>query len=185
MGDNSPYGRVLPRSFDAECMEQLRHTDSRPNLIIPGLYLGSVAAAQSSYSLRSLGITHILTVADAIPPKFPRRIEYKIVEVTDEETTALLPYFDECVEFIQKAIADGGSVLVHCLAGVSRSATIVTAYLMKVEGMDLNQALKHIRQKRPLANPNPGFINQLRDYSESLEPAEIYERKPSRRLTTC
>lgn len=185
MGDSSPFGRILPRSFDAECVEQLRHTDSRPNLIVAGLYLGSIAAAQSSFSIRSLGITHILTVADSIQPKFPKRIHYKIVEVTDEDHTPLLPHFDECVEFIQRAISEGGSVLVHCLAGVSRSASVVAAYLMKVEEMALNEALKHIRQKRPLVSPNPGFMRQLEEYGQGLKPAEQLERRPSRRLTHC
>jgi protein phosphatase slingshot len=183
MGDFSLFG-----SRSLECMEQLRHTDSRPSLVRPtqinaGLYLGSIAAAQSSYSVRSLGITHILTVADSIPPKFPevkarQRIQYKIIEVTDEDTSHLLPHLDECVDFIHRAIADGGNILVHCLAGVSRSATVVAAYLMKVDGLGLEEALKHIRRKRPLVNPNPGFISQLRQYAEGIKPTDDFKRMP-------
>jgi protein-tyrosine phosphatase len=127
-------------------------------------------------------------VADSIPPKFPKvrprqRIQYKIIEVTDEDSSHLLPHFDECVDFIQRAIADGGNILVHCLAGVSRSATIVAAYLMKVDGLGLDEALQHIRKRRPLINPNPGFISQLRQYGEGIKPAEVLERRPQRRFT--
>ena len=61
-------------------------------------------------------------------------------------------------------------VLVHCRAGVSRSATLVIAYLMKRHGMSLDDALAHVRAKRPRIAPNEGFIQQLRAFEASLAP---------------
>lgn len=49
------------------------------------------------------------------------------------------------------------------------SVTIVVAYLMKTSGMSLSQAMEHVKSKRPLASPNPGFIRQLEDFEKSLQ----------------
>ncbi|MBA0801136.1 hypothetical protein Gohar_011519 [Gossypium harknessii] len=89
--------------------------------------------------------------------------------VLDKEDTNLSQYFDECFNFIDEAKREGGGVLVHCFVGKSRSVTIVVAYLMKKHGMSLSQALEHVRSKRPLASPNPGFIQQLKEFEKSLQ----------------
>jgi protein-tyrosine phosphatase len=57
-----------------------------------------------------------------------------------------------------------GKILVHCLAGVSRSATIVIAYLMKTQNLPFEQAYEVVRQKREFANPNQGFRKQLEEF---------------------
>ena len=54
-------------------------------------------------------------------------------------------------------------------AGMSRSVTIVTAYLMKRKGWDLRYALGHVKAKRPIAQPNLGFMRQLQEYESALE----------------
>jgi predicted protein tyrosine phosphatase len=58
--------------------------------------------------------------------------------------------------------------LVHCFAGVSRSATIVIAYLMVEYGMTLNDALIHVRKQRYFINPNDGFRRQLQTFQREL-----------------
>lgn len=59
-------------------------------------------------------------------------------------------------------------MLVHCVAGVSRSATLVIAYLMKFEYMSLRQAFYHVKAVRPIIRPNPGFWRQLIEYEVKL-----------------
>jgi len=54
-----------------------------------------------------------------------------------------------------------GKVLVHCYAGISRSATIILAYLMVNERMHLHLAIKLLRDKHSISKPNQGFMNQL------------------------
>jgi protein-tyrosine phosphatase len=56
------------------------------------------------------------------------------------------------------------NVLVHCQAGVSRSVTIVAAYLMKENRIDYVSSLDLIRSKRPQICPNKGFLKQLKQY---------------------
>ena len=60
-------------------------------------------------------------------------------------------------------------MLVHCNAGVSRSATFVIAYLMQHEGMSFEQAFRYLRTKRDKTCPNPGFVSQLKKYEEMLK----------------
>ena len=61
-----------------------------------------------------------------------------------------------------------GRTLVHCVAGVSRSASICIAYLMKYERMTLDQAYRHCKRRRPVVHPNVGFWRQLIDYERRL-----------------
>ena len=49
------------------------------------------------------------------------------------------------------------------------SVTVVVAYLMKTREMSLSEALQHVKSRRPLAAPNPGFIRQLEDFEKLLQ----------------
>ena len=68
--------------------------------------------------------------------------------------------FKECFEFIENNIKNG-NVYVHCYMGISRSATIVIAYLMKTKKWDLKKALEYVKSKRSKVNPNRGFLMTL------------------------
>jgi len=63
-------------------------------------------------------------------------------------------------------IRDGGAVLVHCVAGVSRSASICLAYLLKYRTRSLRAAYHLMCEKRPLVRPNIGFWRQLIRYEQ-------------------
>ncbi len=80
----------------------------------------------------------------------------------------LKQHFQTCIKFIKDAIAEGGTVLVHCYAGVSRSTTIVIAYLMQEHGMAYLDAMQHVRKCRWFINPNDGFKRQLQQFSREL-----------------
>lgn len=72
-------------------------------------------------------------------------------------------FFDQTYEFIDEGLRDG-NVLVHCYAGVSRSTTILTAFLMKKYLWSLNETLFKVKKLRPVIRPNKGFMNQLRKF---------------------
>jgi len=154
--------------------------DDMPCRVISGLYIGSLDAARNMDALRALGITHILTVAKELAPlEWPSEWTRLCVEVGDSESDAdsLLPHFDRCCLFIEQAssctAADGtaAAVLVHCLAGRSRSAAVVCAYLMRAarEPLSSAAALRHVQQVRPWARPNRAFVDQLRRYESVLQ----------------
>jgi hypothetical protein len=59
-------------------------------------------------------------------------------------------------------------VLVHCDAGVSRSATVVISFVMKTNKLSARQAYDFVKEKRPCVAPNISFIQQLIDYEEKI-----------------
>ena len=77
------------------------------------------------------------------------------------------PYAKVGNHFINCALAKGSKVLVHCMAGISRSVSVVTYHLMITYGLSYDRAIKLIRSRRPIANPNSNFINQLRSSSRN------------------
>ncbi|PRQ38818.1 putative phosphoric monoester hydrolase [Rosa chinensis] len=128
--------------------------DNIPCQIEEGLFLGSFGAANNEEELTRLNITHILTVGSAMPPAYPNDFVYK--------------HFDECFDYIEEAKRSGGSVLVHCFVGRSRSVAVVIPYLLKKHGMTLFEALDHVKSGRAWAAPNAGFSTQLYEYEMFL-----------------
>ncbi|PRQ19585.1 putative phosphoric monoester hydrolase [Rosa chinensis] len=122
--------------------------DDIPCQIEEGLFLGSVGAAKNWKKLKDLNVTHMLTVANSLPPKYPNHFVYKVLNVEDRITTDLRQHFNECFNYIEEAKTSGGGVLVHSFAGSSRSATIVLSYLMKKHRMSLYQAFEHVKRER-------------------------------------
>ncbi|CAN1250740.1 Dual specificity protein phosphatase 12 [Linum perenne] len=87
------------------------------------------------------------------------------VPIRDTESEDLLDYLEVCLDFIDRSRKEG-SVLVHCFAGVSRSAAIITAYLMRSEQLSLEDALKSIRESCEFVCPNDGFLDQLKMFED-------------------
>lgn len=150
--------------------------------IIDRIYLGSAFAAQDTDSLTRLGITHVLTI-DTQPLKYDlsENITYKYIYCVDMPEADLLTKFEECFKFIDDGLSqENGAVLIHCLAGVSRSATVLTAYLMYRHNMCLYDALGTIKGHRPRIRPNPGFMRQLELFEEmgsNVDPGNDVLRK--------
>ncbi|MCL4148508.1 UNVERIFIED_CONTAM: hypothetical protein GTU68_013577, partial [Idotea baltica] len=80
----------------------------------------------------------------------------------------LIEILDECCEFIQASVVAGGRVLVHCNAGVSRSASVVIAYLMRQYCMTFDEAFRFVKHRRSFIRPNEGFVQQLKLYEQKL-----------------
>jgi len=129
--------------------------------------------------LKENEVTHILNVAsfntqftiDRGPGDcaINKLFIYKHVSIMDLPDTDITSYFDECFAFIDSALDTGGRILVHCMAGVSRAASIVIGYLMKVNNMDFQTAFNHVKAKRPSIRPNDGFMHQLQNYEGQLK----------------
>jgi protein-tyrosine phosphatase len=99
----------------------------------------------------------------------PSTIKKFRVPVTDSELTDLGTYFDAVTRFIDDELKNGGRVLVHCVAGVSRSTTLVLAYLIRYRGFTLLDAFDLVAERRRIAWPNDGFYRQLISYERSLK----------------
>lgn len=141
------------------------------NKVLPGLFVGNFRDAKDRQQLTDNNITHILAIHDQAK-KLHEDKEYLCIVASDNSQQELIQFFPECIEFIHNARLNNGSVLVHCLAGVSRSVTITAAYIMTVTPLGWREALNSIRGVRNGANPNFGFQKQLQKYqNENLQEA--------------
>ena len=84
--------------------------------------------------------------------------------IDDCESENISEIFPETDPLIEESLKKGG-VLVHCRAGISRSATVVLEYLLySKKFLDLKSAVDHLLEIRPEICPNPAFIRQLLEY---------------------
>jgi hypothetical protein len=142
------------------------------NEIIPNLYLGSMHAGWNPGYLVSNKINYVLQVAPEIPgtrPQDPKSIRRWVLSVDDVPETQLYPYFSFTSNWIQYHLRSNQAVLVHCMAGISRSSTIIAAYLMSRYGWTRDYTIRYMRSKRPMVNPNPGFMYQLGEWERFLK----------------
>ncbi|RKP10944.1 protein-tyrosine phosphatase-like protein [Thamnocephalis sphaerospora] len=136
------------------------------NEVIPGLYLGSHFSAKNRRILSEYGITHILQVTHFEKAQYPEDYQYKVITLIDNASSNLMVHFSETHQFIDAGIASGGKVLVHCMAGVSRSATLVIAYLMWKRQLTVAESWDIVAKARSIIRPNIGFIYQLQLYEK-------------------
>ncbi|XP_027479252.2 dual specificity protein phosphatase 15 isoform X3 [Zalophus californianus] len=131
--------------------------------VLPGLYLGNFIDAKDPDQLGRNKITHIISIHES-PQPLLQDITYLRIPVADTPEVPIKKHFKECINFIHCCRLNGGNCLVHCFAGISRSTTIVTAYVMTVTGLGWRDVLEAIKATRPIANPNPGFRQQLEEF---------------------
>ena len=93
-------------------------------------------------------------------------LRYLRIAVNDNESAMILPYLDGAADAIATAVGQGENVLVH-QQGISRSATILAAFLIKHCGLTADSAIEQIQSRRPVANPNVGFRRQLQDFQQA------------------
>lgn len=136
--------------------------------ILPGLFLGALSAAANVNALQKQSVDALLSVGKGFQLEPPPDFRHHVISVDDDEDEDLLQFMQEAIDFIDDCFHKERKVLVHCFAGVSRSATMVIAYIMqksaKGEGLQesaLEHAFKHVKSRRSCVNPNPGFLRQL------------------------
>ncbi|KAI8838516.1 protein-tyrosine phosphatase-like protein [Chytriomyces cf. hyalinus JEL632] len=145
----------------------MRSTHRSIDKVSEHVFISSFHEAEDLSLLTETGITHILSLGHNFTAKFHSHdIAYKLIAIEDDETENALDHFDDGVEFMAAAVSQNKNVLVHCMAGVSRSATFVAAYLMKSGGssVDAQAAVDAIRVGRSCVCPNDGFMAQLEIY---------------------
>ncbi|CAG4979695.1 unnamed protein product [Parnassius apollo] len=152
------------------------------NEVYPGLFVGDAVAAKDKAFLRRMGINYVLNTAEGKrytqvdTDHFYYRdcpgLRYKGFPLMDLPTTDISKYFHIAANFIDEGISRGGRVLVHCLMGVSRSATCALAFLMIKRGMTFTEALALVRSRRDI-HPNDGFIRQLQQLDRELRVSRL------------
>lgn len=138
--------------------------------ILPTLYLCGACAVVQPETLEKLQVKFVVNATVELPdtPLPDDRPEYLRIPIKDTRESNLIEFFDQVADAIEKTRQSEGKSLVHCVAGVSRSASLVIAYLMKYSDMSLKQAFQHVRSIRPQVRPNVGFFKQLIEYEQRL-----------------
>ncbi|CAL0314656.1 unnamed protein product [Lupinus luteus] len=138
-------------SFDKECSKVADH-----------VYLGGDAVAKDRDILKQNGITHVLNCVGFVCPEyFKADFTYRTLWLQDSPSEDITSILYDVFDYFEDVRELGGRVFVHCCQGVSRSTSLVIAYLMWREGQSFDDAFQYVKAARGIADPNMGFACQL------------------------
>lgn len=153
--------RDLLASFDKVCSHVIDH-----------VYVGSGTVARSREILNENGITHILNSAGyACPEYYPEEFTYMTLWLKDSPSEDITSVLYIVFDFIEAVRQQGGRVFVHCCKGVSRSTSLVIAYLTWLQRCTFQDAFNFVKAARAVTNPNLGFACQLLQFQKQLQNA--------------
>ena len=167
--DSKP-AQHFPKMFDPE---------QDISKILPFLWIGSrgnaldralILGEKPSIVGKKFGlIINVTPEHGGCPNKFEDEgIEYLRADLLDDSGQPISEYFDVTFEAIDKARAAGHYVLVHCEKGISRSSTIVIAYIMRALCISFKDAFDIVKGARSFVSPNIDFIGQLLRFQKTL-----------------
>ncbi|CAM8962043.1 hypothetical protein QQ045_003658 [Rhodiola kirilowii] len=137
--------------FDKKCSKVAEH-----------IYLGGDAVAKDRHILNQNGITHILNCVGFVCPEyFKADFAYRTLWLQDSPSEDITSILYDVFDYFEDVREHGGKVFVHCCQGVSRSTSLVIAYLMWREGQSFDDAFQYVKAARGIADPNMGFACQL------------------------
>lgn len=173
-GDGTPpYFPVAGTSAEREALSPIM-----PHAV----YLTNWHGAENADECKRIGVTHIVSAGEEFagcsPLKETLGIEYHILDVVDDEAQAakMQSVLDKAVDFMRRALDGKGIVLVHCAAGISRSTTVVLAFLMREKALSLREAFDVAYSARRVIWPNTGFMRLLAEYEVQLQRADPARR---------
>lgn len=178
-------------------MDLASHMNAHSSEVIAGfLFLGSMQSAHNKKELTvRTGITDIMNLAEEVDNVFElcfegceceggghdcngrsegsagrrrRLFTYHTTKIKDRENEDIFPLFEASYHTLEAVREAGGRVLVHCVQGISRSSSVVIAYLMRSREWSLKKAYEHCRAARSIAKPIAWFLLELIRYEETL-----------------
>lgn len=155
------YNNIFINTYDT--LSQF--IDVAPSHIIGNIYLGKLEhVLNNTYNFKYI----INLSCYTYPLMFNKDVKCLNIYIYDSPNENIAKYFIKTNEFIEESIRNNKKIIIHCRAGISRSTTIVIAYLMFKYKLPLNDLINYVRLKRPIINPNIGFIKQLKLYEQQL-----------------
>lgn len=141
--------------------------------ILDGLFISNFIISSSRSFMHDKKIKLIVNCAKDIPNLHSSKLKYINIPVYDslDQNDIMYSYLDKTVDTIRSYHLYNKNVLVHCVAGISRSSTIVAAYLMKYYNYSLKDAIVFIISKRNKAfnnGKNIVFLEALQKYENFL-----------------
>lgn len=156
--------------------------------IIPGMWLGSYKAATDRNWLGQHGIKAVFNCTKDIPFVPDTQRQYRIPvddNLQPDEIRNLELWSYEIVLKLTREYQTGQPILVHCAAGMQRSAASLAMFLMATRGLTPDEAIKYIQDRRPIAfRPNANFRPALdgfystyqRDVVPTMATASTFQR---------
>jgi len=139
--------------------------------IVPRVFLGDIRASCDHEKLRDSCITHVVnTLGSSAVRGRHFGIRYLTFEVDDVLHAQVAPFFLATATWMA-AVLDAHPehrILVHCAAGISRSSSMVIAYLMHAQRLRVTEAYQLVQAKRTIVQPNQSFRSQLCSWDEHL-----------------
>ncbi|XP_045765065.1 dual specificity protein phosphatase Mpk3 [Maniola jurtina] len=171
---------ALSSGSSSECEDAHAHAQQEfPIEILPNLYLGNSTNSEDCEALARHNIKYVLNVTPDLPNTFEAEgcgINYLKIPIADHWSQNLAVHFPQAIRFIEEAMAARCGVLVHCVAGVSRSVTVTLAYLMQRHRLSLRDAFELVRSRKTDIAPNFHFMRQLHSFERDLG---LHERSAS------
>lgn len=163
---------LLPTDAEEEFGTErcLRDLTTHMHRVTPRVWLGDMFAAGDRAALADAGVTHVVCCIGEARAAFVGDLEYAVIDVGDTPEADIGTHFPYLTTFMSDALAasPAAAILVHCAAGASRSAAVVTAFLMARYGARAGEALAAVQAARCIANPNSGFRAQLLAWERTL-----------------
>jgi protein-tyrosine phosphatase len=139
--------------------------------IVDNLFLGDIDDVQSLNFISDNNIQLIINAAEEVSVPDYATVNKVINLIWKDSLKQEIPFnlLDELIENINEYLYEGKGVLVNCYAGISRSTTIVIAYMMKMFNMNFKKAYWYVIEKRVDVMPNDNFIRILKRYEKYLK----------------
>jgi hypothetical protein len=146
--------------------------------IVPNLFLGSIEAVKTPDFINTMDLVISLVSGHHVPESYfigiinQEKTKHVYIDIRDRPESRIDTFFISTHQLITQYLEQKKKVLVHCMQGRSRSATIVTAHLMQVFQWSVYKSLAFCKHKRAIIRPNRGFLQQLIDFSKEEEKGE-------------
>lgn len=143
------------------------------DLIIPGIWLGNRKASMDEEFLKKNSITVVFNCTKDLPFHSSVKRRYRVPvddNLQPDEIRNLELWSYEIVYKIKKEHNKGRNILVHCYAGMQRSAASVSMYLIATNRMNTDQAISYLKEKRPITFfPAPNFYDAIVGFENSYQ----------------
>jgi protein-tyrosine phosphatase len=139
--------------------------------IVPGIWLGNRKAALNDKWLKQKNISVVFNATKDLPFSPFIKKQYRIPvddNLQPEEIRNMTQWSHEAVYKVLEEHNKGNTILIHCAAGMQRSAAIMAMYLIVTHGMSWHQAITYVQGIRPIAfRPGPNFKDSIIEFDKS------------------
>ncbi|CAD8114761.1 unnamed protein product [Paramecium sonneborni] len=169
-----PEVNLTCNQLNFQCQQPFSRSPMNSVFEIEGkkLYLGNIIAANDSKYLQKNNVGAVLSIIDTSDIKLDRSIIHLWIVAEDREDVQITRYFEQAANFIRDHLKHT-NVLVHCYAGISRSSSLIIAYLIKYAGFSLKEAITKLKSQRPQVDPNDGFMEQLKQFEFKVKNSKL------------